>query len=57
MTVNERLFEAGLLEQWDNAARARDRRTMIEILSRVDLESQAEWLADMVLANPPKYGF
>jgi hypothetical protein len=57
MTVNERLFEAGLLEQWDNAARARDRRTMIEILSRVDLESQAEWIADMVLANPPKYGF
>jgi hypothetical protein len=54
MTVNERMFEAGLLEQWDNASRARDRRAMIEILSRVDLESQAEWIADTVLANPPK---
>jgi hypothetical protein len=57
MTVNERLSEAGLLEKWDIAARARDRRAMIEVLSQVDLGSQAEWIADMVLASPSKYGF
>jgi hypothetical protein len=56
MTVNERLFETGLLEKWDNAARTRDRRAMIEILSQVDLGNQAERLADVVLASPSKLG-
>jgi hypothetical protein len=30
---------------------------MIELLSLVDLASQAERIADTVLANPSKYGF
>jgi hypothetical protein len=56
MTVNERLFAAGLLTKWDDAARKRDRVNMIELLSRVDLGQQAEHIVDTVLSNPSKYG-
>ena len=52
MTTNERLFEAGLLSEWDAAARSRNRDRMIELLGRVDLGDQAEWIADTVLSNP-----
>jgi hypothetical protein len=57
MTTNERLFEAGLLSEWNAAARSRNRERMIELLGKVDLGDQAEWIADTVLANPGKYGF
>lgn len=57
MTVNERLFEAGLSAEWDAAARSRNRARMIELLGKVDLEDQAEWMADTILSNPGKYGF
>ena len=57
MTTNERLFEAGLLSEWNSAARSRNRERMIELLSKVDLGDQAEWIVDTVLSNPGKYGF
>jgi hypothetical protein len=56
MTTNERLFAAGLIDKFDSAARKRDRAKMIKLLSRVDLASQAETIADMIIANPSKYG-
>jgi len=37
MTVNERLYAAGLLDGWDAAAKSRDRRRMVELLCEVDL--------------------
>ena len=42
MTTNERLFEAGLLDTFDQAAKRRDRAAVI---------------ADTILANPHVYGF
>ena len=57
MTANERLFEAGSLSGWNAAARLRNREQMIELLGEVDLEDQAEWIADTVLLNAGKYGF
>jgi hypothetical protein len=58
MTVNERLFTAGLLESFDSAARARNRAEMISILLRVQLsEKDAAWSVDTILANPRSYGF
>lgn len=58
MTVNERLFVAGLLGEWDAAIDIADRSSAIEILTRVDLsEDGAAWTVDAVLANPAKYGF
>ena len=55
MTTNERLWTAGLMEEWDAAMQSRDRERMIEILSKVGLASQAVSIADTVLANPWRY--
>jgi hypothetical protein len=57
MTVNERLFEGGLLDEWDSAARARDRARMISVLQRVEMGEGAVATADAVLTNPAFYGF
>lgn len=58
MTVNERLFVAGLLDDCDSAIIARDRRRAIEILGEVDMdEASAAQTVDATLTNPSKYGF
>lgn len=57
MTTNERLFTAGLLDEWDAAARSRNRERMIDVLKRVALGDQAAAIADTVLSNPKRYGF
>ncbi len=58
MTVNERLFTAGLIDQWDAAVRRRDRAGMVGILMRVALlEEDAARSVDAVLVNPSRYGF
>ncbi len=56
MTVNERLFSAGLLEDWGAAKKSRDRTRMVELLSKVDLADQADKIADTILSNPQRYG-
>jgi hypothetical protein len=38
MTTNDRVFAANLFEEYERAARKRDRTKKIELLSRVDLE-------------------
>jgi hypothetical protein len=58
MTVNERLFAAGLIDRWDSAIRARDRRAALKILAEVGFsDSQAEETTDTILASPTMYGF
>ncbi|HVI31221.1 hypothetical protein [Phenylobacterium sp.] len=57
MTVNERLAEANLFEDWDEAVRACDRDRMIKILQRVDMGDLAFSTADAVLADPERYGY
>jgi hypothetical protein len=56
MTVNERLVDAGLLNAFDDAARARDRGAMIRLLLRVDVLTP-EFTADAILENPKRYGY
>jgi hypothetical protein len=56
MTVNERLVEAGLLNQWDVAVRARDRGAMLELMRMVEV-TPPEFTVDTVLANPARYGY
>lgn len=56
MTVNERLFEAGLLDAFDAAAKAQDRAKMISILSKVGLADQAAHITDTSLARGAKDG-
>ncbi len=58
MTVNERLFTSGLVEQFDAATDAGDRHRAIELLQQVAMsESSATTTVDAVLANAPKYGY
>jgi hypothetical protein len=58
MNTNERLFEAGLLDQWDEAVRAGDTSAMTDILVRVAItEDGAKQIVATVLANPKRYGY
>lgn len=58
MTVNERLYEASLLDAFDQAAKERNRKWMIEILTSVELNiTQAEETTDAILKTPSKYGY
>ena len=58
MTINERLAELGLFDEWDDAARRRDRQAMVDILLRCAMsQAYAEMSVDAFLANPEKYGF
>jgi hypothetical protein len=57
MTTNERLFVAGLLDEFDAAIYAADRHKAIDVLSRVELAEQAASIVDTTLADPAKYGF
>ena len=50
MTVNERLFNAGLIDAYDAAKKARDRAEMIRLLTAVDVEDAA-WSADTSLSR------
>ncbi len=55
MTANERFYALGRLDQFDRAAKARDRATMIEIYNDAEIEG-AEACVDEILANPEFYG-
>jgi hypothetical protein len=58
MTVNERLFACGLLDDYEAAAKGRDRTKMIELLmDAAASREQAEWSVDTTLSNPSKYGY
>ena len=58
MTINERLFCAGLLSEFDSATKNRDRDKMIKILLKVGLsDTQAQETTDALLKNPSKYGY
>ncbi len=57
MTINERLFSAGLLHEFDAETRLGNRTAMITILRRVDLsEREAAVTVDTILADPSRYG-
>ena len=57
MTVNERLYAAGLMDEFDAALRARDRARIIMVLERVALSrADAAFSADTILGNPKRYG-
>ena len=60
MTMNERLWEAGLIPRWDAAAKARDRATLLRLCALVGIAEGPTgrgWIVDTLLANPERYGF
>ena len=57
MTTNERLFEAGLLDAFDDAVRNGHRRKMIDLPTLVQFEEDAaNGMVDRILADPTRYG-
>ena len=53
MTVNERLYAAGLLDNFFNIANRKDRNEMVALLMSVELDrSEAEKTADTILNSP-----
>ena len=58
MTLNERLAELQMFDEWDHAVTARDRDQMIKIMMTIELsETEAAATLDTVLANTKMYGF
>lgn len=55
MTLNERLFSAGLIESFELAANQRDRHAIGAILRQVAVED-VEWTVDAILAAPHRNG-
>lgn len=52
LTVNERLHVSGMLERFDAAARARNRKRMIDLLKRVSIpEPYAVHWVDTLLGD------
>jgi hypothetical protein len=58
MTVNERLFKADLMSEFDEAAKKRNKNRMVAILKEVELtEAQANEISETIIKNPSKYGY
>ena len=58
MTVNERLFALGLFEEFDKAAKARDKKAMIDILKSCSMnDDQCEETSEAILRDPKRYGY
>jgi hypothetical protein len=58
MTVNERLFEFGLIDAFDAAVNSRNREQAISVLIRAKLSrEQASQTVNAVFADPKRYGF
>jgi hypothetical protein len=55
MTVNERLWSAKMIDQWDVAVKARDSDAMLAILSSLYVAAPQRTV-DAVLADPGRYG-
>ncbi|MCW2414397.1 hypothetical protein [Sphingobium sp. B8D3D] len=51
MTINERLFVSRLIDAFDEAAKSKDRRKMIELLTDIAVED-AVASADAILGIP-----
>lgn len=57
-TLNERLVEAELIDDFGNAVKKRDSEKIVDILLKVNIEqSEAEQTAKTILENPSNYGF
>lgn len=58
MTVNERLYHFGLMPAFDDAVRSRKLAAVIAVLWQAQFsQSQAEYTATTLLANPEQYGY
>jgi len=58
MTVNERLFHFGLMDEYDAAMNSRNEALGISILQRAKFTlEQAQFTVRTTLADPKRYGY
>ncbi len=58
MTVNERLYAAGLVDEFDAAVERGDKDEVVRLLQAVHLSARgAQETADALFANPARYGY
>lgn len=58
MTLNEMLFKSGLMQDFDDAAKKRDRTKLLEILQKIEIDTQErEKIIETILSSPEKYGY
>lgn len=58
MTVNERLYSFGLMDQFDSAIQRRDEDKAISILMETELNDQsAKETVEAIMKSPGKYGY
>lgn len=53
MTVNERIFAAGLIAAWDYVVESREEETLREILAKVELTDQADVIVASAIQRKP----
>lgn len=57
-SVIDRLYTFGLWEEWEAAARSRNRATMLELMVKVGMSNEyAAKTVDTVLSDPTGYGY
>lgn len=58
MTVNERLYSFGLMDQFDSAIQRRDEAKAISILMEAELNAQsAKETVEAIMKSPGEYGY
>ena len=58
MTVNERLFAMGKVDEFDSAIRAKNEKTAISILVQCELPKEAATdTVGAIVKEPRKYGY
>ncbi|NOX84128.1 MAG: hypothetical protein GXP06_14320 [Alphaproteobacteria bacterium] len=53
MTMNERLFASGRMNEFDDAVARRDRGRIVQIYKELAPSTDAEWAADSILSRSP----
>jgi hypothetical protein len=58
LTLNERLYESGILDAFAAAVERGDKAAMIAFLKAVEIDPiEAAVTADMILKNPKRHGY
>jgi len=58
MTLNEMLFEAGLIKEFDKAVKEKNELALIQILQKVNISAKnGKKIIKTIFNNPGKYGF
>jgi hypothetical protein len=58
LTLNERLYEAGILDSFAAAVERGDKAAVVAFLKAVEIDpTEAVVTADMILNNPKRHGY